>query len=141
MSLLIGVLVFYYLEEGGKWKKEGWACKTKLTLKKGKNTVLELGRSDIQGKDISNNNKSNEQDNIDVIDNKINAGDKETMASVDTDKMVLELIESATNRKDVINDNNEDNNAKLHEQDNTNDMGKQSKDDVNETMASATSLI
>ena len=42
--------------------------------------MLELSRSTTQGKDFSNNNKSNKQDNTNVIDNKINDSAKETMA-------------------------------------------------------------
>ena len=71
MSSSTGALILNYLKEEGKWKKEGWACRTKLPLKKAKNTALELSRSATQGKDVSNNNESNEQDNIDVIDEKL----------------------------------------------------------------------
>ena len=66
-----GVLILNYLKEGGKWKKEGWAYKSKRPLKKVKNTVLELSRSATQIKDVSNNNRSNKEDNTDVIDNKL----------------------------------------------------------------------
>ena len=55
----------------------------KTSIKKAKNTVLELNRSATQRKDVSNNNESNKQNNTNVISRTINDGAKETMASVD----------------------------------------------------------
>ena len=102
---------------------------------------MELSRSATNAKDISNDNKSNGQDNTDVIDNKINEGSKETMVSVGTNNMVLELSRSATNAKDVSNNTNEDNNKKSKERDDTNAIENKGNDGAKESMARAIGLI
>ena len=63
------------------------------------------------------------------------------MASIDTNNMVLELSRSATNTKDVSNNNNKDNNAKSKERDDTNDIENKSNNSAKEIMASTITLI
>ena len=103
-------------------------------------TASELPRSVTHGKDVSTNREWNEEDNTNVIDNKLNDSTKETMASVDTNATVLELSKSATSTKDVSNDNNEDNNAKLKERDNTNDIENKNNNGAKKSMASIIAL-
>ena len=56
-------MILNYLEEGLEWKKDGWTYKTKRLLIEAENTVWELTRPVTQGKHVSINNKSNEEDN------------------------------------------------------------------------------
>ena len=63
------------------------------------------------------------------------------MVSVGTNNMVLELSRSANNAKDVSNDKNEDNNTKVKERDDTNNIVNKSNNSAKETMASAVALI
>ena len=81
------------------------------------NIVLELTRPvSTQETDVSNNNKSNEEENTEVTYNKeLNEDTEEKMRNVDTNNTVLELSESPTNTRDVSNENTKDNNKKLKE--------------------------
>ena len=102
--------------------------------------MLELRRSATQGKDVSINSESNKEVNTHVIDNKLKNSAKETMVSVDTNNTVLELNRSATNVKDINNDNNKDNSAKSKEQDNTNHTEYKNNIGAKERMASTIAL-
>ena len=44
VSPVTGALILNYFQEGGKWKKDEWTCKTELTLIEAENTALELKR-------------------------------------------------------------------------------------------------
>ena len=63
------------------------------------------------------------------------------MVSGNTNNTVLELSRSESNTKDISNNNNKDNNTKLREWDDTNDIENKSDDGVREKNSGYHSLI